>query len=332
MKIKGKENFLTCSACTIHAKFACYCVNSECFLCENHASYHKTNKCTIRKLEKSNYCISLMNDCKDIKYQILDLSKKRIIEIERKTMLLLELVNNLSGIIFESFSEKLLDLEKITDLETKISTLKEEIIKQSVADKIAKNVLESELEKGKGVLYTSEMTYIGALKNCKPHGNGLSIFSNGTTYFGQWKENKFQGEGTLNTHDGILYKGSFSNNAFSGRGFLVYPNKNKYQGEFDKGKENGKGILSYLDGSIYEGEFMNGTLHGKGIIRYSDGNKFEGSFKEGNKHGKGVYFFANGEIYKGKWTNDKRHGKGVKLSGDLKEDLKYYNGKLVSSD
>ena len=77
---------------------------------------------------------------------------------------------------------------------------------------------------------------------------------------------------------------------------------------------------------------MNGMLHGKGVLRYSDGNRFEGSFKEGNKHGKGVYFFANGEIYKGKWTNDKRHGKGVRHSGDYKEDLKYYNGKLVNLD
>ena len=51
--------------------------------------------------------------------------------------------------------------------------------------------------------------YQGQVKNGKPNGLGVIIYTNGSKYVGGWENGKYQGEGTFTKPDGTKYVGSW---------------------------------------------------------------------------------------------------------------------------
>ena len=51
--------------------------------------------------------------------------------------------------------------------------------------------------------------YQGQVKNGKPNGLGVIIYTNGSKYVGGWENGKYQGQGTFTKLDGTKYVGSW---------------------------------------------------------------------------------------------------------------------------
>ena len=83
-------------------------------------------------------------------------------------------------------------------------------------------------------------TYVGEVKDGKPHGHGTAIWPNGSSYVGEWKNGLFNGQGTLDLIDDI-----------------------KYEGEWENGRYHGYGIMTYPDGQIKEGKWENNVFIGE---------------------------------------------------------------------
>ena len=51
--------------------------------------------------------------------------------------------------------------------------------------------------------------YKGEVKDGKPNGLGVIIYTNGSKYVGGWENGKYQGQGTFTKPDGTKYVGSW---------------------------------------------------------------------------------------------------------------------------
>ena len=51
--------------------------------------------------------------------------------------------------------------------------------------------------------------YKGEVKDGKPNGLGVIIYTNGSKYVGGWENGKYQGQGTFTKSDGTKYVGSW---------------------------------------------------------------------------------------------------------------------------
>jgi len=121
-----------------------------------------------------------------------------------------------------------------------------------------------------GTIELGNATYTGDLKDCKPHGQGTAIWSNGQKYVGEWKDGEEHGHGT---------------------GY--YANGQKYVGEWKDGEEHGHGTLTWPDGAKYVGEFKDGDKHGNGTMTWPGGDRFVGEYRYDERY-KGTYIWADG--------------------------------------
>ena len=102
--------------------------------------------------------------------------------------------------------------------------------------------------------------YTGDVKNGKPDGLGILIYSLGGKDFGRWKDGKHNGQGTFTSPYGSKYVGKWKNGMKNGQGSYYYPSGTKYVGEYKDGKR------------------WNGTQHDKDgniMIKYVNGKQVE---------------------------------------------------------
>ena len=187
------------------------------------------------------------------------------------------------------------------------------------------------------ILY-NDSKYKGGVKNGKPHGKGIEIFSNGKKKFeGSYKNGLPHGKGilyNLNKDGKKIYAGMWKNGKRHGKGIRYDENdKKSFEAVFKEGKPlktekciiyedgkktfegtiNGKGISYYPHNGkkMHKGMYKNGKFQGKGIYFMSDGSKFyEGSFKKNKRHGKGISYVNGKKVYEGMYKNGVEHGKG----------------------
>ena len=94
------------------------------------------------------------------------------------------------------------------------------------------------------------------MKDGKPHGKRIYIFSDGTEYDGEWKDGKKHGQGILIGDDGKMYEGEWKDGKPNGQGTETWSNGKRYEGEWKNGKRcNGTEYNKY--GKI-NGNYVNG--------------------------------------------------------------------------
>jgi len=116
----------------------------------------------------------------------------------------------------------------------------------------------------KRMLYPNSITYIGQLKDNRPHGWGKMIFRSKT----------------------ILRSNNWNNGQCHGYGTIIWPSGDKYVGQFKNFQRNGKGTYYFSDGCKHVGEWKDNTQHGRGVFTFADGKKHEGEWIDGNEHGR----------------------------------------------
>ena len=99
---------------------------------------------------------------------------------------------------------------------------------------------EERIEETTTTMKLGTATYVGQVKDDKPHGHGTAIWPNGSNYVGEWENGFFNGQGTLSLADGI-----------------------RYEGEWEKGRYHGHGTMTYPDGQIKEGKWENNVFVGE---------------------------------------------------------------------
>ncbi len=105
-------------------------------------------------------------------------------------------------------------------------------IKKDIEDKNIKNIIRKKAIKKsssfdrvyKDTVTIDGGTYVGQLKNGKPHGKGRQVWPDGNSYEGEFKNNMFHGSGVYRWASGEVYEGQWQNNLFHGKGKLYYKN------------------------------------------------------------------------------------------------------------
>ena len=189
--------------------------------------------------------------------------------------------------------------------------------------------------------YKNGDTYVGEMKNDKPHGYGTYTWPNGEKYVGVFKNDKKHGHGTWTLKD-IKYVGEWKEDKMHGQG-TVTSNEIKFIGKFKDGERvHGTQIWSSGDGEFagnkYVGDYKDDKMHGQGSHTWADGNKYVGEWKEDKVDGRGTYIYPDGK-YVGEWKNDKKHGQGTytwenkdKYVGEWKDDKMCGQGTLTFAD
>jgi len=166
----------------------------------------------------------------------------------------------------------------------------------------------------------TQQKYKGEIKEEKPEGLGVTLFSDGTKYMGQWHDGMQHGQGTFIFTSGEKMTGEWKENAewnitkydINGKiiakyadGVLLIDNKKEgvlffrqefgsmewfeagdeeqdyiYEGEIENDRPNGKGTLIYRNGTRYVGEYTDGAWNGMGTFYFPDGEKWVGEFRE----------------------------------------------------
>ena len=140
--------------------------------------------------------------------------------------------------------------------------------------------------KKKEKIQTKNWTYLGEVKDGKPHGKGKMVmdYNDGAgkdIYTGEFKDGKFHGKGKIEFKlSGEKYVGIWKNGiGISGKSISSLPYS--YEGEWDKetiGLPNGKGIRRLHSGTIEEGVFHFGKLI-RGRKKHKDGTEIIGEWK-----------------------------------------------------
>ena len=105
-------------------------------------------------------------------------------------------------------------------------------------------------------------TYVGEMRNGRPHGQGRLDRREGEIFEGTWVAGLLHGEGSHRNAQGEHYTGSFEN-----------------------GLPHGHGRQTMADGAIYEGSFRNGLRHGEGRMRLAGGTEYLSRWKDGVEQG-----------------------------------------------
>lgn len=103
----------------------------------------------------------------------------------------------------------------------------------SASDITGKVVMES--EKG--------WRYVGAIKNGKPHGNGIKILSDGMVIYGEWVEGEQQGPGAIYKPEPFdsVTAGNYQDGKIQGEGVILIKGE-KFEGPFGRlGTPDGNG-------------------------------------------------------------------------------------------
>src|ERR687885_749682 len=100
--------------------------------------------------------------------------------------------------------------------------------------------------------------YEGEIRNGKPNGRGIFVYSNDDRYEGQ-----------------------VSNGKPNGRGMFLFANNSRYEGTISNGEPNGSGTFTFGDGDRYQGRVLNGQPHGQGTLTYANGQVYRGEVRDG---------------------------------------------------
>ncbi|MBS1746918.1 MAG: hypothetical protein JST21_12175 [Bacteroidetes bacterium] len=157
--------------------------------------------------------------------------------------------------------------------------------------------------------------YIGAIKDNKPNGLGVAIYSNNSAlkYAGYFVNGQFSGKGVLQFESGNFLSGTWKNGLLDGQGTDLMSSGNLYVGNFSGGKRNGSGILLYADKSILEGSFKDDAFDGRCIYIDSVSNTISDNiYVNGVKNGSGYQYEVDSKtLYEGNWTDGKWTGSGT---------------------
>ena len=190
--------------------------------------------------------------------------------------------------------------------------------------------------------YKNGDTYVGEMKNDKPHGQGTYTWPNGEKYVGVFKNDKKHGHGTWTLKD-IKYVGEWKEDKMHGLGTTT-SNAIKFIGKF-KDNERLQGTHTWISGEFagdkYVGDFEGDEQHGQGAYTWADGSKYVGEYKDGKMHGQGTYTsneikfigkLKDDEMMQGTHTWISGESAGDKYVGEFKDGEMHGQGTYTWSD
>ena len=91
---------------------------------------------------------------------------------------------------------------------------------------------------------TKKKGYEGEMKDGKPHGRGIYIWSSGNMYEGEWREGKQDGQGTYTWSSGEKYEGEWKGDEMWNG---TYSDKDGKNIDYENGLQKQSGKKSLLD-------------------------------------------------------------------------------------
>lgn len=111
-------------------------------------------------------------------------------------------------------------------------------------------------------------SYEGDFCNGKRHGNGRSVYGDGSVYDGEWQTDAKHGFGLMKHPDGSTYEGEWKNNLKHGYGVYIYANCDKYEGQWCDGSRHGIGTYAHVEEDCcFHGTWNEGNRIGPAEIR-----------------------------------------------------------------
>lgn len=110
--------------------------------------------------------------------------------------------------------------------------------------------------------------YEGDYHNEKRHGNGRSVYRDGSVYDGEWRTDSKHGFGLMKYPDGSTYEGEWKQNFKHGYGVYIYENGDKYEGQWYNGSRHGIGTYAHIkEDCLFHGTWSEGQRIGPAEIR-----------------------------------------------------------------
>ncbi len=157
-------------------------------------------------------------------------------------------------------------------------------------------------------IWGTSFTYSGEIKNGKPDGFGVGVYSNGYTvkYVGQFLNGVMSGKGTMIYSNGAFLTGDWKDGKMNGKGANVNKEGTFYVGGMKDGVRSGKGWLVLSSNAFYLGEFKNDTYDGMGIYGWGDGRTLaQNIYVNGKREGPGFQYEAkSSQLFQGIWKNN----------------------------
>lgn len=157
-------------------------------------------------------------------------------------------------------------------------------------------------------VWGTAFTYTGEIKNGKPDGFGVGVYSNGYTvkYVGQFVNGVMSGKGTMIYSNGAFLTGDWKDGKMNGKGANVNKEGTFYVGGMKDGVRNGKGWLVLSSNAFYLGEFKNDTYDGMGIYGWGDGRTLaQNIYINGKREGPGYQYEAkSSQLFQGIWKDN----------------------------
>src|SRR6266496_5647492 len=149
--------------------------------------------------------------------------------------------------------------------------------------------------------------YIGDIKNKKPNGLGVAIYSNdyALRYAGGFADGMYSGKGVMVFKDGFFLSGEWKNGKLNGNGASLTKDGDFYKGQFVDGKKEGSGVWIFADQGFLKGNMKNDVYEGRCVYVAKEGLVFtDNIYKEGKKNGSGYQYELNSKtLYEGDWEN-----------------------------
>lgn len=175
------------------------------------------------------------------------------------------------------------------------------------------------------------INYVGEIKNGKPNGLGMAIYSNDYVmhYVGYFVNGKYEGKGVLLYKDGFFLSGEWKAGKLNGQGAQLTSDKDFYIGGFVNGQKSGFGTYMYSDNSFLQGDFKTDTYNGRCVFINRAGDIISDNiYQDGKKNGPGYqYEVKDKKLYEGTWSNGDWQNSGTTYYKSFLKDERFYGEK-----
>ncbi len=182
----------------------------------------------------------------------------------------------------------------------------ENFMNSTESDKVTNGIGHLNIDISKGI----NIDYSGEIKNGKPNGKGLAIFTTyeDQKYFGDFEDGQLNGNGTMFYGEGSIVSGTWKNGLYTGTNIaLLDKDGGLTLGDFNDEVFNGKVKFITADGAMYYQNYVNGKLSGRILGIPADNSSITDIYYEnGLKNGQGYqYDPVTKKLYQGIWKDEK---------------------------
>ena len=133
--------------------------------------------------------------------------------------------------------------------------------------------------------YQDGRIYMGSVVNDRPHGQGVTVETDGSIFSGNWTDGKRDGFGFAALPNLDFFVGEFAGQSLKrGKALVTYENGDKFYGEIEDGQRIGCGAYLWENGTVYSGHWTQNEMAGRGFLVRFEKDSCAGELQQSSLH------------------------------------------------